>query len=145
VVSNVENCVIYWDYTGLRPHGGLWDGLLRHARNDSITTMPSLRGAIATWQSPSVEHRLLKMNTSVKNERYLSDWSPSDAAIDLIKLNGINDEQIHKSLEYLKNQNEIKDINDVDGYDNWNSFFIMFCIKANTSTAATTNDEPRKH
>jgi len=62
----------------------------------------------------------------------LSEWSPSDAAIDLIRLNGISDEQISKSVNYLKNQTELNDINDVEGYDNWNSFFIMFCIKANT-------------
>ena len=61
----------------------------------------------------------------------LSKWSPSDVAIDLIKLNDINDEQIEKALLYLRNKTDLKTINDVDGYDNWNSFFIMFCIKAN--------------
>jgi cytochrome c oxidase subunit IV len=50
--------------------------------------------------------------------------------MDLIRLNGINDEQIEKSLAYLKSQSELVDIDDVDGYDNWNAFFIMFCIKA---------------
>lgn len=65
--------------------------------------------------------------------KLLSEWTPSKPAIDLIKLNGINDEQIEASLQYLKNQSEVNDINDVDGYDNWNSFFIMFCIKANKS------------
>ena len=60
----------------------------------------------------------------------LSEWSPSKAAIDLIKLNGITDEQIEKALQYLKNQTETSNIDDVEGYDNWNSFFIMFCVKA---------------
>ena len=58
-------------------------------------------------------------------------WSPSVAAIDLIKLNGIEDDQIQKSLTYLKTQNQLDNIDDVDGYDNWNAFFIMFCVKAN--------------
>ena len=62
--------------------------------------------------------------------KLLKEWSPSTAAIDLIKLNGINDERIEKSLIYLKNQSELINIDDVDGYDNWNAFFIMFCIKA---------------
>lgn len=61
----------------------------------------------------------------------LNEWEPSESAIDLIKLNGVDDEQIAKSLDYLKNQTEMHDINDVEGYDNWNSFFIMFCVKAN--------------
>ena len=61
----------------------------------------------------------------------LSKWSPSDVAIDLIKLNDINDEQIEKALLYLRNKTDLVTINDVDGYDNWNSFFIMFCIKSN--------------
>ena len=62
--------------------------------------------------------------------KLLSEWTPSNSAIDLIKLNGIEDEQIEKSLLYLKNQNEISNIDDVEGYDNWNAFFIMFCVKA---------------
>jgi len=66
--------------------------------------------------------------------KLLSEWSPSDTAINLIKLNGVNDEQISKSLDYLNNQTELNDIDDVDGYDNWNSFFIMFCIKANETS-----------
>ena len=60
----------------------------------------------------------------------LSEWSPSEAAIDLIKLNGINDQQIARSLAYLRTQSELVDIGDIDGYDNWNAFFIMFCVKA---------------
>ncbi len=62
--------------------------------------------------------------------KLLNAWSPSESAIALIKLNGINDEQITKSLRYLKNQNELLNIDDIDGYDNWNTFFIMFCVKA---------------
>ena len=62
--------------------------------------------------------------------KHLQEWTPSIAAIDLIKLNGIEDEQINKSLAYLKNQKQLDNIDDVDGYDNWNAFFIMFCVKA---------------
>lgn len=63
--------------------------------------------------------------------KLLKDWSPSKATIDLIKLNDINDEQIAKTLDYLMREAELSDIDLVDGYDNWNSLFIMFCIKAN--------------
>ena len=63
--------------------------------------------------------------------KFLSEWKPSEAAINLIKLNGISDAQIKKSLSYLKSQENLSNIDDVDGYDNWNTFFIMFCIKAN--------------
>ncbi len=63
--------------------------------------------------------------------KLLREWLPSAAAIDLIKLNGVDGKQIEKSLAYLKNQSELEDIEDVDGYDNWNAFFIMFCVKAN--------------
>lgn len=62
--------------------------------------------------------------------KLLSEWTPSTSAIDLIKLNSIEDQQIEKSLAYLKSQNELSNIDDVDGYDNWNAFFIMFCVKA---------------
>ncbi len=62
--------------------------------------------------------------------KLLNEWTPSVSAIDLIKLNGIDDEQIEKSLAYLKNQKDLSNIDDVEGYDNWNAFFIMFCIKA---------------
>ena len=75
--------------------------------------------------------------------KLLNQWSPSDAAIDLIKLNGIDDDQIEKSLAYLKNQAELNNIDDVDGYDNWNSFFIMFCIKANKKKI--TDDTKKLH
>jgi hypothetical protein len=70
--------------------------------------------------------------------KLLSDWSPSDAAIDLIKLNGVDDEQIAKTLDYLKAQPDLVNIDNVQGYDNWNSLFIVFCIKANKSS---TDDE----
>ena len=63
--------------------------------------------------------------------KYLKDWTPSQAAIDLIKMNGVTDEQIKKSVDYLKHQTDLDSIDNVDGYDNWNTFFIMFCIKAN--------------
>lgn len=63
--------------------------------------------------------------------RFLKEWTPSQAAIELIKLNGITDEQIARSVEYLKSQPGLDNIDDVEGYDNWNTFFIMFCIKAN--------------
>jgi len=62
--------------------------------------------------------------------RLLSEWSPSEPAIELIKLNGINDQQIARSLAYLRDKSELVDIDDVDGYDNWNAFIIMFCVKA---------------
>lgn len=65
--------------------------------------------------------------------KLLSEWTPSESAIDLIRLNGIEDEQIKKSLAYLKDQSQLEDIDDVEGYDNWNAFFIMFCVKANNS------------
>lgn len=60
----------------------------------------------------------------------LQEWMPSQATIDVIKLNGIEDEHISKTINYLKNETDLKNINDVDGYDSWNSFFIIFCIKA---------------
>ncbi len=63
--------------------------------------------------------------------KLLVEWTPSKSAIDLIKLNGVADEQIEKSLAYLRGQPELVNIDDVDGYDNWNAFFIMFSIKAN--------------
>lgn len=62
--------------------------------------------------------------------KLLSQWTPSQAAIDLIKLNGFDDAHIAKSAEYLKNQAGLEDIDEVEGYDNWDTFFIMFCIKA---------------
>ena len=63
--------------------------------------------------------------------KLLAEWIPSASARNLIKLNGISDEQIETSLAYLKTKTELSDIDDIDGYDNWNAFFIMFCVKAN--------------
>ena len=63
--------------------------------------------------------------------KLLSEWSPSQATIDLIKLNGLTDEQIDKALQYLKSQEDLNNIDDVEGYDNWSSLFVMFCIKTN--------------
>ncbi len=62
--------------------------------------------------------------------KLLSEWSPSAATIDLLKLNGMDEAHIARSVDYLKNQTELEDIDRIDGYDNWNAFFIMFCIKA---------------
>ena len=63
--------------------------------------------------------------------KYLSEWLPSVAALKLIKLNGVADEQIAKSVEYLKSKTDLHNIDDVEGYENWDAFFIVFCIKAN--------------
>jgi len=65
----------------------------------------------------------------------LSEWTPSQAAIDLVKLNGINDDHIEKTVEYLKNESDLNHIDDVEGYDNWNSLFIIFCIKAHKNSS----------
>lgn len=66
----------------------------------------------------------------------LKEWSPSKATIDVIKLNGIDDEHISKTVEYLKNETELNNIDNLDGYDNWNSFFIIFCIKAHNNVSS---------
>jgi len=68
--------------------------------------------------------------------KLLKQWTPSISAIELIKLNGVADNQIEKSLAYLKTQNDLSNIDDVEGYDNWNAFFIMFCVKANKSSSS---------
>lgn len=68
--------------------------------------------------------------------KLLSEWSPSTATIDVIKLNGIDDDHIRKTVDYLKNETELSNIDDLDGYDNWNSFFIIFCIKAHNNVSA---------
>ena len=68
--------------------------------------------------------------------KILKEWSPSQATIDVIKLNGINDEHISKTVEYLKNETELNNIDDLTGYDNWNSFFIIFCIKAHNNVSS---------
>jgi len=62
----------------------------------------------------------------------LNEWTPSESALDLIRFNGIEDKQIEESLAYLKGQSLLSDIADIDDYDNWNTFFIMFCVKANS-------------
>ncbi|MFC1747622.1 hypothetical protein ACFL2V_02325 [Pseudomonadota bacterium] len=64
--------------------------------------------------------------------KLLNEWQPSETALELIKLNGVTGDHITQSVEYLKNQSDLQNIDDVDGYDNWDSFFIMFCIKART-------------
>ncbi len=68
--------------------------------------------------------------------KILKEWSPSQAAVDVIKLNGIDDEHITKTVEYLKKETELNNIDDLDGYDNWNSFFIIFCIKAHNNVSS---------
>lgn len=67
--------------------------------------------------------------------KLLSEWTPSTATIDVIKLNGIDDAHIAKTVEYLKDATELNHIDDVNGYDNWNSFFIIFCIKAHKNVS----------
>ena len=67
--------------------------------------------------------------------KLLDAWAPSEAAIALIRKNGISDEQIAQSLAYLKSKCELNDISEIDGYDDWNTFFIMFCIKANRNAS----------
>ena len=76
--------------------------------------------------------------------KLLKDWIPSATAIDLIKLNGIDTTSIEKSLAYLQNQSEISNIDDVDGYDNWNAFFIMFCVKAAKGQSKDTIDTEKQ-
>lgn len=62
--------------------------------------------------------------------KLLSDWSPSQVTIDLLKLNGMSDAHIINSVKYLKAESGLDNIDHVEGYDSWNAFFIMFCIKA---------------
>lgn len=62
--------------------------------------------------------------------KLLSEWSPSEATLNLLSLNGLDDAHINKALTYLKTQTELDDIDKIDGYDNWDAFFIMFSIKA---------------
>jgi len=65
--------------------------------------------------------------------KILKNWLPSQAAVNVLKLNGVTNEMIQKSVHYLKSQTELKHIDDVENYSNWNSFFIVFCLKANKS------------
>jgi hypothetical protein len=67
--------------------------------------------------------------------KLLHEWSPSAATIEVIKLNGIDDAHIENTVSYLKNETDLKNIDDIDGYDNWNSFFIIFCIKAHKAVS----------
>ena len=67
--------------------------------------------------------------------KILKEWSPSQATIDVIKLNGIDEDHIAKTVEYLKNETDLNNIDDLTGYDNWNSFFIIFCIKAHNNVS----------
>lgn len=69
------------------------------------------------------------------NSDLLYDWQPSQAAMDLLELNGVNQQQITLALDYLKQQSGLHSIEEIDGYDNWNSFFIMFCIKLSKQNA----------
>lgn len=50
--------------------------------------------------------------------------------MDLLRLNGLRDDDIEKALSYLRTQTELEDIDRIDGYKDWDAFFIMFCIKA---------------
>jgi hypothetical protein len=68
--------------------------------------------------------------------KLLHEWSPSESAIEVIKLNGIDDAHISKTVSYLKNETDLHNIDDLDGYDNWNAFFIIFCIKAHKNVIA---------
>ena len=65
----------------------------------------------------------------------LQDWQPSQAAMDLLELNGVSQQQIEQALGYLKQQSGLHSIVDIEGYDNWNAFFIMFCIKLSKQSA----------
>lgn len=62
--------------------------------------------------------------------KLLSEWSPSEATVELLKLNGISDELIEGSISYLKTNTELEHIDKISGYDSWDAFFIIFCIKA---------------
>lgn len=66
--------------------------------------------------------------------KLLSEWTPSQAAVDVIKLNGIEEDHIEKTVEYLKKETDLNNIDDIKGYDNWDSFFIIFCIKAQNNS-----------
>lgn len=50
--------------------------------------------------------------------------------MDLLRLNDLDDQLIGDALTYLKTQTELEDIDRIDGYKDWDAFFIMFCIKA---------------
>jgi len=58
------------------------------------------------------------------------DWQPSQPTIDVLHLNGLDDEHIAKYITFIKTKFVNTSIDDVDHYDSWSSLFIMFCIKA---------------
>lgn len=62
--------------------------------------------------------------------KLLSDWTPSEATLELLKLNGIDADVIDSSITYLRTKTELEDIDKISGYDSWDAFFIIFCIKA---------------
>jgi hypothetical protein len=69
------------------------------------------------------------------NQDLLHDWQPSQKTLELLELNGVNQQKIDQALDYLKQQSGLHSIEDIDGYDNWNAFFIMFCIKLSKQNA----------
>lgn len=73
--------------------------------------------------------------------KLLSAWTPSQVTIDLLKLNGMSDAHICNSVNYLKVQSGLDNIDEVEGYDSWNAFFIMFCIKAHDEHYQTMEHE----
>lgn len=74
----------------------------------------------------------------------LSEWTPSETTIELLKLNGLDEAHIERSVTYLKTETEFETIDDINGYDNWNSFFLIFCIKAGGSLAKESFDKSSK-
>lgn len=44
------------------------------------------------------------------------------------------------TLAYLINKTDLENIDDVEGYDNWDAFFIMFCVKANKNSVSNAPD-----
>lgn len=65
----------------------------------------------------------------------LQNWQPSQAALDLLELNGVSQQQIEHALNFLRQQSGLRDLTDIPGYDNWNAFFIMFCVKLSKQSA----------
>lgn len=59
------------------------------------------------------------------------DWVPSDETLRLLKLNGLSDDHIVASMRFIKTKFGGTSIDDIEGYDSWSAFFILFCIKAN--------------
>ena len=67
--------------------------------------------------------------------KILKNWLPSQSAVNMLKLNGVTNEMIQKSVYYLKDKSGLKHIDDIEGYTNWNAFFIVFCVKANKNSS----------